>query len=571
MTVDPDRDELDAALRRAARESMDGHRRSVSRDETERALQSTRALLSGAPARDERRRRMVPLTAAAVALIALIGALVVVSERREASISEDDPLPQTSVVSTMVESSTTVDPTTSTSVAPALVRTPSVAYDSAGNPLVGFGSGNDTDGERTAFVDVLLDYLVNRSDILGDSVPERESKLDTAGLRIHTTLDPDAQAAAWAAREMLPSNSAGFETAIVSVDTSSAAVRALVGPPGARTSSGDANMVIAARETGSAARAFVVAAAIDAGVLADDVIDNTSPCLFPSDEPGVADFQITGGVSGGVESIRLTTARAYPCGTERLTRVVGAESVIERMYQMTASAYLDPTAVSPTPLPNDSDASLSLSSHQLSALDMAAGMQTIANEGMHHDPYFIEYIDDADGNRLYTHHPDDERVLSADASLATIDILKDVIVGGTGRRAALDEDRPAIGVTGTESDNANAWFVGATPELTTAVWVGDPAANTPMVAVREFVEAGVQRVQGGTFPADIWKAFTDNALAGTPPTDWASPPEPARPPARLVVPSVECHAGDATDARPKPIEPQQPVTTVDLETVIVPC
>ena len=97
------------------------------------------------------------------------------------------------------------------------------------------------------------------------------------------------------------------------------------------------------------------------------------------------------------------------------------------MYQMTASAYLDPTAVSPAPLPYESHG-LSLSSHQLSALDMASGMQTIADEGEHHAPYFVEYIDDADGNRLYTHRLDDERVLSADTSLETIDILKDVIV-----------------------------------------------------------------------------------------------------------------------------------------------
>ena len=418
---------------------------------------------------------------------------------------------------------------------------------------------------------MLLDYLVNRSDILGDSVAERESRLDTAGLRIHTTLDPDAQVAAEVAREVLPSNSAGFDTAIVSLDTGSAAVRALVGASGERTLGGDVNMAVAPRDTGSAARAFIASAATDAGVLAEDVIDNTSPCAFPSDEPGVADFVMSGGVSGGVESVRLTTARSYPCGTERLTRVVGVESVVETMYQMTASAYLDPTAVSRAPLPNESGASLSLSSHQLSALDMASGMQTIANEGVHHAPYFIEYIDDADGNRLYTHRPDDERVLSTDTSLETIDILKDVIVVGTGRRAALDGGRPAIGVTGTEPDNANAWFVGATPQLTTAVWVGDPAANTPMAAIPEFADAGVNRVQGGDFPADIWKTFTDTALAGTSPTDWASPPEPTRPPARLVVPSVECRAGDATDATPKPIEPQQPVTSVDVDTTIVPC
>jgi penicillin-binding protein 1A len=509
---------------------------------------------------------LVALSAAA-ALVALVGALVVVAGTRETSVS-DDPIPATSGAPTRFEVATTVEPTTSTSVASPLVSEPSLAFDTDGNPLAGFGSGDESDGERTAYVDVLVDYLVNRSDILGDTVAERATRLDTAGLRIHTTLDPDAQAAAEAASEVLPSNSAGFETAIVSLDTSSAAVRALVGPPGERTLGGEANMAVAPRETGSAARAFIVAAAIDVGVSAEDVIDNISPCAFPSDEPGVAPFEVTGGVNGGVEPIRLTIARSYLCGAERLTRVVGVDSVVETMYEMTASEYLDPTAVSPAPLPYESHG-LSLSTHQLSALDMASGMQTIANEGVHQVPYFVEYIDDADGNRLYTHRLGDERVLSADTSFETIDILKDVIVYGTGRRAALDGDRPSVGVTGTESDSANAWFVGATPQLTTAVWVGDPAAYTPMRNIPEFVAAGYPlAVQGGHFPAVIWKTFTDTALAETPPTDWTSPPEPTRPPARLVVPGIECRAGDTS---PQPIEPQQPVTSVDLETIIVPC
>ena len=314
-----------------------------------------------------------------------------------------------------------------------------------------------------------------------------------------------------------------------------------------------------------------MAAAVDAGVLADDIIDNTAPCVFPSDEPGVTEFKILDAMGGPIESIRLTTAHALSCGAERLTRIVGVGSVVETMYQMTASAYLDPTAVSAAPLPNEPGGPLSLSSHQLSALDMASGMQTIANVGVHRDPYFVEYIDDADGNRLYTHQLEDERVLSAGTSLETIDILKDVIVSGTGQSAALDEDRPAIGVTGTENFNANAWFVGATPELTTAVWVGDPAANTPMQAIPEFMDVDVPRVQGGTFPADIWKTFTDTALAGTPPTDWATPPEPTRAPVRLVLPTVDCRAGDASDPTPQAIPPQQPLTSVDLETTIVPC
>jgi membrane peptidoglycan carboxypeptidase len=204
---------------------------------------------------------------------------------------------------------------------------------------------------------------------------------------------------------------------------------------------------------------------------------------------------------------------------------------------------------------------------------MASGMQTIANDGVHHAPYFVEYIDDADGNRLYTHRSDGRRILDTDASLETVDVLEDVIEYGTGRRAALDGARPAVGVTGTLPDSTNAWFVGATPQLSTAVWVGDPNADTPMRAIREFVDAGLgNSVQGGHFPALIWKALTDTALAGTSPTDWEDPGVPARPAARLVLPGVDCLLGDPTGAGPpQPIDPQLPVTTVDPSTDIVPC
>jgi penicillin-binding protein 1A len=510
---------------------------------------------------------MVALSAAA-ALVALVGALVVVGEARKTSVS-DDPVPATSTAPTTVAGTTTVAPTT-TSTVPPLVSAPSVAFDADGNPIVGLGSDDEPDAERTAYVDVLVDYLVNRSDILGDSVAERESQLDTAGLQIHTTLDPEAQAAAEVASEVLPTNFVGFDAAIVSLETGSGAVRALVGPPSEGTSGDHVNMAVADRGTGSAARAFIVAAATEAGVLADDVIDNTVPCVFPSDEPGVPDHQIAAAVNGGIEPIRQTIARAWMCGLERLSRSIGVESVIDTMYQMTASEYLDTTAVSPPLDPNESLEALSINRKPLSAFDMAAGMQTIANEGVHRAPYFVEYIDDADGNRLYTHRRNDERVLSADASLEAIDMLKDGIGdGGVGRRAVLDAGRPAIGVTGTEVDNINAWFVGATPELTTAVWVGDPAANTPMRNVPEFVAEGYgTRVQGGHFPAVIWKTYTDTALAGTPPTDWAGRPEPRRPEVRLVAPSVDCRGGGAS---PQPIERQQPLTTVDVDATIVPC
>jgi penicillin-binding protein 1A len=198
----------------------------------------------------------------------------------------------------------------------------------------------------------------------------------------------------------------------------------------------------------------------------------------------------------------------------------------------------------------------------MSPLDMAVGVQTLANEGLHHDPYYVEYIDNAAGERIYTHLDPGTQVLERDAALETVRILEGPIYGGgTGRRAAFDDRRPAFGKTGTQQDNTNAWFVGGTRQLSTAVWVGDPNAYTPMNGIPAFNARGYSRVQGGTFPAEIWKAFMEPAHVGVPVLDWDAPPPPERPNARLVLPGNECILVLAPVA-PAVVDPNAPETTL---------
>ncbi|MGH2349646.1 MAG: penicillin-binding transpeptidase domain-containing protein, partial [bacterium] len=99
--------------------------------------------------------------------------------------------------------------------------------------------------------------------------------------------------------------------------------------------------------------------------------------------------------------------------------------------------------------------------------------------------------------------------LEPDVALQMTDLLKGVILRGTGRGAAIG--RPAAGKTGTSDDYRNAWFIGYTPQLSTAVWVGNDD-NSPM-----------RTVVGGTVPARIWAAFMKAALADQPPDDWEIP------------------------------------------------
>jgi penicillin-binding protein 1A len=95
--------------------------------------------------------------------------------------------------------------------------------------------------------------------------------------------------------------------------------------------------------------------------------------------------------------------------------------------------------------------------------------------------------------------------------------MQDVITRGTGRGAYIG--RPAAGKTGTTDDYADAWFVGFTPDLVAAVWVGYPQGRISMTNVHGIT------VYGGTLPASIWRTFMLRALAKTPPTEFDLAPE----------------------------------------------
>ena len=117
---------------------------------------------------------------------------------------------------------------------------------------------------------------------------------------------------------------------------------------------------------------------------------------------------------------------------------------------------------------------------------------------MHHEPYYVEYIDDADGQRVYT-HDDDGHAGARPRRRAHRDRRAQgrARPSGTAERHPLADGRPAAGKTGTQQDNTNSWFVGFTPHLTTSVWIGDPDGYTPMNGIEEFAEYGSETVQGG--------------------------------------------------------------------------
>src|SRR5919106_3930412 len=158
---------------------------------------------------------------------------------------------------------------------------------------------------------------------------------------------------------------------------------------------------------------------------------------------------------------------------------------------------------------------------------MARAFAAFANEGARIDGTVLGNLPRAvlkvqDGKVLDRNDPVKKPVLDPnDAALLTA-MLRNVIENGTGRRADLGA-RPAAGKTGTTENHGDAWFVGYTPQLVAAVWVGYPNKLRPMLT-----EFEGDPVAGGTFPALIWKTFARNALS-----------QPDEPPASFPPPSYE--------------------------------
>jgi membrane peptidoglycan carboxypeptidase len=158
---------------------------------------------------------------------------------------------------------------------------------------------------------------------------------------------------------------------------------------------------------------------------------------------------------------------------------------------------------------------------------MARAYGSFANGGYRVDgsffgdePRVVTQIMDESGKVVETNAPAPKQVLTPEEDEVLTQLLEGVVTSGTGRAAALP-DRPVAGKTGTTENYGDAWFVGYTPQLVTAVWVGYP---NKLVSMAHLFHGGP--VVGGTYPALIWKTFMQSALAAmhAEPKYFASPP-----------------------------------------------
>jgi len=351
---------------------------------------------------------------------------------------------------------------------------------------------------------------------LGDTREARAEALFGGGLRVFTTYDPIAQAAAIAAVEAFrPDAKRGFIGALAAVEPGTGRVRAIVGGPGFEVEGfGEFNIATqGGRPTGSSFKPFVLAAAMEKGLVPSDTINGTATCVF--DNPGgfpnpYSANNFGGSDTGSMASIRSQTLSSSNCAYLRLGQIVGLSNVAD-----TARALGITSDLSSLPI------SMPLGPLNVTPLDMATAYATFANDGLQVDPIFIERVEDRSGNILFANEPAPQRAISTQSARLVTSILEANVRGGTGQRAQLP-GQPAAGKTGTGQDFKNAWFVGYTPHLATAVWMGDPLVETEMRGVN-IPGQGVKNVTGGSAPAAMWQAFNEAYHAGLEARSFSSP------------------------------------------------
>ncbi|RLL68094.1 transglycosylase domain-containing protein [Streptomyces sp. Z26] len=160
--------------------------------------------------------------------------------------------------------------------------------------------------------------------------------------------------------------------------------------------------------------------------------------------------------------------------------------------------------------------SMTLGVQEMSPLTMAEAYATFANDGVHCTPIAIESITDAQGNALRVPKSTCERAMSSRTAKTVNSLLRGVVEDGTGKKAGLS-GRDSAGKTGTSDERYAAWFVGYTPNMSGAVWVGDPQHQRRMVDIT----IGGQphdKVFGGSVPGPIWRDAMTGALDGKPST-----------------------------------------------------
>ncbi len=382
-----------------------------------------------------------------------------------------------------------------------------------------------------------------------------EQTLNTEGLQITTTIDPQAQAAAVdAVEEYLDGQDPDMRSAVVSIDPRTGGVKAYYGGSDAT----GFDFAQAGLPTGSSFKVFALVAALQQGMGLGYQVDS-SPV-------SVNGIEITNVEGGGCGTCNIAEALKRSLNTSYYRLMLqldnGPQDVADAAHQAGIAESIPGVehTLSEDGQGGPPNNGIVLGQYQSRVIDMASAYATLAASGVYHKPHFVQKVVNAEGDVLFdAAQEDNSGEQRIDKNVAdNVTAAMQPIAGYSGR--SLAGGRPSAAKTGTNQlgdtgANRDAWMVGFTPSLSTAVWVGTTEGTEPLVT------ASGSSVYGSGLPGQIWKSTMDGALEGT---EEESFPEPDEIGGYAGVPQAPPPPPSPTETEPPP-PPSETVIQPTLE------
>jgi penicillin-binding protein 1A len=377
------------------------------------------------------------------------------------------------------------------------------------------------------FVDYFKEWFLSNPRF-GETQEERYRLLFEGGLRIVTTIDPRLQLAAERAVRSVLLYKTDPYAALTAIDPRTGYVRAMVGGRDYWSDSDRFARINLAtggstgRQAGSAFKPFALVAALEHGITRTQPLNGSVAHILLQDGTYWDPKNAEGGGYGTI-SLESATINSVNVAYANLLSVIGAgnpyagaEATVEAAVRM-GIRCCPRTSEPNTPLAAVPSAVLGV--NEVSTLEMASAYGTLAYGGQHVQPTPVISITTRDGEEIYEANPKPVPVVDPGIAQEAVDILKGVVASGTGTGANIG--RPQFGKTGTAQNASDAWFVGAVPQLVTAVWAGFPQGQIPMCCGN----VRISTVYGGTWPASIWHLFMAAAVSHMPVKEFPTAPE----------------------------------------------
>ncbi|GGC01043.1 hypothetical protein GCM10010972_12280 [Cellulomonas carbonis] len=359
--------------------------------------------------------------------------------------------------------------------------------------------------------------------------PITEEELETRGYRIITTVDRGMQISIETVAAGLPADRApNLRIGAVTLDPADGGIKALYGGPDYVTVGQNA-VTQSIAQAGSTFKPLTLVGYLEEGGSLRSRYDGDSGLKigdYADTERGLPNF---GGQDFGEIDVVRATAQSVNTVYAQMNEEITPEKTIDvaRRAGVPESVAIDPVTsnVLGTASPNP--------------IHMATVFNTLAAQGTRHEPFIVRTVEYLDGGTAYQGGEEGAPVFEPDVMADTTYALTQVVERGSGERA--DIGRPLAGKTGTSNDNKSAWFIGYTPQLTTAVVLFQPSADgTVAEEITPFGDFAQSQITGGSYPAILFQQHMSTIHEGLEVVDFperADVGEPNKPPL-IAVPSV---------------------------------